>query len=420
MEKRRLLRLLVSLCLLTGILFSVTAHAEGGVIRYYAFDSWPGDPLYKEGFEELKAEFEALNPGFTLEISYDPWGTWTTKLPTMIASGNAPDVFLVNNPDFPAFANGGFFLDLTDHVDPDYFDEYFPGVLAMYTQRGRHLGIPYSTDCRVLWYNTEIFELAGLDPNQPPETWEEMKAAAAACSQVVTDRGQVYGFGMDLKLREMPTSSLLCAVDYSMIDTETFASRVLEDPFVDYLRLLADMKPYYEPDFNALDHQELSVLFAQQRVAMIIAGTWPTNVNPELEEADWYKFAMIPRMDESSPHGSFGGGFGMVVSAATEHPEQAVSLAKLMCSEKYNAKLMSDIPPTSTGVGQTKFGTNPKYEVWAEQIKYARQAQAVKTVFYSEIDLASWEMVSRVINGDISPEDAAKELDQAINDIVNQ
>ena len=91
-----------------------------------------------------------------------------------------------------------------------------------------------------------------------------------------------------------------------------------------------------------------------------------------------------------------------------------------MCSEKYNAKLMSDIPPTSTGVGQTKFGTNPKYEVWAEQIKYARQAQAVKTVFYSEIDLASWEMVSRVINGDISPEDAAKELDQAINDIVNQ
>ena len=81
---------------------------------------------------------------------------------------------------------------------------------------------------------------------------------------------------------------------------------------------------------------------------------------------------------------------------------------------------MSDIPPTTTGVGQTKFGTDPKYAVWAEQIKYARQAQAVKTIFYSEIDLAAWDAVSKVVNGEASPEEAALELDGIITDIIKQ
>jgi multiple sugar transport system substrate-binding protein len=385
---------------------------------YYGFSEWTADPAFAPVFEELKAKFAAENPGYEVEFQSDPWGTWETKYKVMFASGNAPDVFIVNNPDFPTFANSGYLLDLGTKMDANAFADYFPGILSMYKWNGKNMALPYTTDARVLWYNKDIFKQAGLDPEKPPTTWAELKQYAEQITKA-TD-GKVSGFGMDLGLKEFPSQSLFTASNGSIIsvdDAGKITPTVNTPEFKDYLQLLADMKPSYESDFATLDHLKLGTLFAQQKVGMVIAGTWITDQNPDIKGAAFIGQSLVPKRDASAPDGSFGGGFGIGISATSKHPDQAIKLAQLLTSVDFNARTMSDVPANNASLAVSKFATDPAYKIFMDQIKFARQSQP-KTLFYKEIDSAVYDTVSKVVMGGQSVDEGIADLEGKINKIT--
>ena len=72
-------------------------------------------------------------------------------------------------------------------------DVYIPAVASYYTTNdGNLLSMPFNSSTPVLFYNKDAFEKAGLDPDQPPETWSEVKAY----SQKIMDAGYDCGFSM--------------------------------------------------------------------------------------------------------------------------------------------------------------------------------------------------------------------------------
>jgi sn-glycerol 3-phosphate transport system substrate-binding protein len=66
---------------------------------------------------------------------------------------------------------------------------YIPAVASYYTNsKGQMLSFPFNSSTTVFWYNKDMFEKAGLDPNKPPKTWPEvvadmakLKAAGISC-----------------------------------------------------------------------------------------------------------------------------------------------------------------------------------------------------------------------------------------------
>src|SRR5436305_13355551 len=57
---------------------------------------------------------------------------------------------------------------------------YIPAVAGYYTNtKGQMLSFPFNSSTTVFWYNKDAFEKAGLDPNNPPATWQGVQAAAA-------------------------------------------------------------------------------------------------------------------------------------------------------------------------------------------------------------------------------------------------
>jgi len=57
---------------------------------------------------------------------------------------------------------------------------YIGAVAGYYTNRkGEMLSFPFNSSTTVFYYNKDVFEKAGLDPNRPPATWPEVMAAAA-------------------------------------------------------------------------------------------------------------------------------------------------------------------------------------------------------------------------------------------------
>lgn len=424
MGMKKIAYLLVVLFLIGSFsVFAAGSKQSGGsstgggpiTLTYYGFSDWTATEPWSKAYNDAKAQFEAENPGYKIELQSDPWGDWELKYKTMFASGNPADVFIVNNPDFPTFANSGNLLDLTPYADSSFFGGYFQGVQSMYQWRGKNMAIAFTTDCRILWYNKDIFTAAGLDPAKPPATWDDLLSYAKA----IKDKAGKYGYGMDLGLKEFPAQALFCASNGSVIKVDAsgkITPNVDTPEFRGYLQLLVNLKSTFEPDYANLDHHDVAKLFAQGQFGMIIGNT--------LEETDiytknFYAQALVPRMNASAPNGSFGGGFGIAVSNRTKAPEQAVKFAKLLTSPKYNAPAVSDVPASTAGLAVSQFASSQKYAVYRDQIQYARQAQP-KTLYYADIDAACYDTVVQVVVGGQSIDAAVTQLTNRINQIVNQ
>lgn len=386
---------------------------EDQVITFYGFSDWMDAEPFKEAYEQAKAEFEEENPGYTVELQSDPWGDWEQKYKTMFAAGNPADVFMVNNPDFPVFANSGNLLDLGEYTEDGYFDQFFPGVMSMYQWKEKNMAIPFTTDCRVLWYNKDIFEEAGLDPEKPPQTWEELVQYA----NQITEKTGKYGFGMDMGLKELPTASLYCASGSQLINVDeegNITPNVDTDEFRTYIQTLVDMKGAYEPDYATLDHHDVSTQFVEGQFGMIISNTLS---DTNIYETDWWGQALVPTMTADTEKGCFGGGFGIAVSSETEAPEAAVKFAQKLCDPEMNSKLMTDIPASQAGMDNSDYADNPNYEVVREQIKYAKQSMP-KTLYYSEIEAAAYDAVTSVVVGGADIDETITALENKINEIT--
>lgn len=70
---------------------------------------------------------------------------------------------------------------MADTGTPFDINAYLPAVVSYYTTPdGKLLSLPFNSSTPVLWYNKDAFKKAGLDPNNPPQTWAEMETAAKA------------------------------------------------------------------------------------------------------------------------------------------------------------------------------------------------------------------------------------------------
>lgn len=149
-----------------------------------------GTPL--EGFEALLAEYSDINPQIDFELTMVPGssevGPYQEKITSAIAGGTPPDLLHMNFP--PQFGEAGMLIALNDYADvtPGFdADDYFEGAWYRNTWRDKIWGLPVLVDCRALWWNKDIFEEVGLDPEVPPTTWAELEQMALKCNTVSAD-----------------------------------------------------------------------------------------------------------------------------------------------------------------------------------------------------------------------------------------
>lgn len=128
------------------------------------------------------AEFERRNPGVKVSIlSMGAGGMNPQKLMTAIVGKTPPD--LINQDRFTIgdWASRDTFMDLSPLIERDKNQpdgvrptDYYQPCWAEARYKGKVYAIPNSTDDRFLFYNKTLFREAGLDPNKPPRTWEEL------------------------------------------------------------------------------------------------------------------------------------------------------------------------------------------------------------------------------------------------------
>ena len=142
-----------------------------------------------KGYLGLMSDYQKANPSIKFQHTTVPFADLKQKLTQGAASGQLPDIIVIDNPDHSAFAQLGVLADLTDQVKAwGKSDQYFPGPWQSTVWKGKNYGAPNNSNCLALFYNKDMFSQAGLTP---PTTWDEMYAAAKKLSKT-----GVYGLSM--------------------------------------------------------------------------------------------------------------------------------------------------------------------------------------------------------------------------------
>ncbi|MEL6350871.1 MAG: sugar ABC transporter substrate-binding protein [Cyanobacteria bacterium J06627_28] len=145
-------------------------------------------PKFDDYFNTLISEFEAENPGTTVNWVDVPWADMETKILAAVSAGNAPDVVNLN-PNFASqLATRGAWLTLDDKLSDEEKAVYLPKIFEATQLNGDSFGFPWYLTARVTLYNTDIFEEAGVA--EPPATFEEL---ATVAKQIKDETGK-YAF----------------------------------------------------------------------------------------------------------------------------------------------------------------------------------------------------------------------------------
>jgi len=179
------------LTVLTMLLLTSVVAAEQ-IELGWAF--W-GDNVDFEVNQHLAQRFEAENPEVTVTLHHLTQG-YGDQLMTMIVGGVGPDIFMVAEWNFRGYAKDGLLTNLDPYIEKVGFDvdDFFPLVLQAYKYEGNQYGIPPRWGPMLLYYNTQLFDEAGVMRPHEEWTWDDFVDAGKKLTKGEGPDKQ-WGFG---------------------------------------------------------------------------------------------------------------------------------------------------------------------------------------------------------------------------------
>ncbi|WMS41162.1 extracellular solute-binding protein [Acuticoccus sp. MNP-M23] len=137
-----------------------------------------------DAIDQLIEKFEAEHPDITVKHTHFPYAQYRTKVAAAVLAGEGPDVVQLYYGWLPDFLDAGLLQPIPQSViDPAEVDaDFFPIVQKMKVD-GQYYGIPTAVRSLAMFYNKDLFEKAGLDPETPPATYDALVEAATAVSE---------------------------------------------------------------------------------------------------------------------------------------------------------------------------------------------------------------------------------------------
>ncbi|MDF2941322.1 MAG: transporter substrate-binding protein [Herbinix sp.] len=144
----------------------------------------------KQMMQTLIDGFNASQEEFVLSHVYVPFADYEKQLTLGVASGELPDLVILDGCDMASFISLGLFGDISEGTKDVAWDEYIAGPLSSTMMDGNHYGVPFATNCTALFYNKDLFDAASLAYPNENTTWDEFKTMAATLT-----KDGIYGFG---------------------------------------------------------------------------------------------------------------------------------------------------------------------------------------------------------------------------------
>jgi multiple sugar transport system substrate-binding protein len=262
-------------------------------------------------FNNQVAEFEKAYPNITVKSVQYQWTgpTFAAKL----AAGTLPTVFTVPFTDGRTLGENGQLADVTSQAKAlPYFSKYNPAVIAeATTSDGKVIALPTAAYAQALHYNRKLFSQAGLDPDKPPTTWDEVRADAKQIAEKTGKPGYV-----EMGKNDNTAGWILTTLAYSLggqmeSGTGTDAKATLDnDGTKQALQMLHAMRWDDNSMGSNFDYgwSDINQAFAAGKVGMYVSGSDVYNTLVSANKVDPSIYGVTTLPIEGSDAGVLGGG----------------------------------------------------------------------------------------------------------------
>jgi len=178
MKKKTRVRLLCGgLAAMLGLVVFVLLPAAAFAAEKQELVVWHSKATLRgKVWAKMVEEFNATHPNIHVTATYQGGYNQTIQKVTTAIAGNAtPDVAeLPQSHGIIEFAASGRLLPIEEFMPKGDKDDFPEGALARYSVGGKLYAIPNAVSTSLLYYNADLFKEAGLDPNKPPQTWDDV------------------------------------------------------------------------------------------------------------------------------------------------------------------------------------------------------------------------------------------------------
>lgn len=294
-------------------------------------------------FNEVAKDFEKENPGIKVDvqaISNDPF---KEKIKVVLGTDEAPDVFFTWPGEFTnRFIRAGKVMDLTERLNEDgWKDNFVQSQLEPFSYDDKYYGTPFRVDAKVFVYNKKIFKQAGVEV---PKSWEEfIEVLKRLDEEGITP----ISFGNQAP---WAISHYIGTLNQKMVpdnvrkeDYKPENGDFSNPGYVEALEKYEEMVPFFNENPNAIKHDEARISLFNSKSAMmyleIVEIPEIENMAPE-EFKENYGVFEFPVIEGGEGNQNYLTGYpeGFVVSANTEHPEEAVEFLKYLTGKEVGVK----------------------------------------------------------------------------------
>lgn len=285
--------------------------------------------------QALVDEFNATNEDqITIELTVVPFQEYLQKVSAAASGQNLPDLLAANVIDGPNYSQLGLWADLTDRIGGlEHADTLAPAHIDATTADGKTFAVPHVVDASALYYNKVLFEKAGLDPEDPPTTLEQVAEDAKAIAALGEGTGGLYlpgNCGGCLAFTVFPS---IWAADGTVMNDDgteaTLDSEEAADVLDIYHRMWADGSMI--PESRNEDGATQNAAFEAGTAGLALLGSKALGT---LKESDALQIGVTPIPGPDGGRSTFVGGDVLGISSTSEHADAAWSFLEWSLEEQ--------------------------------------------------------------------------------------
>ena len=321
-----------------------TVTAAKVPLRYWIWDS-----NQLPAVKTMVGLFSQHYPNIEVKIDVVDFGSYWSKMLTVMAAGTPPDVCWVNMPTFSVWSRRKLLVDLQPYVNSDKeavatAKAMWKPLIDAYTTNGHIYGLPRDYDTICVMYNEDAVAAAGLVAPMTIEkqwTWDTLAEYAKKLTLTQGETTKQWGFYATGSDQSCWLNFVYAAGgDVFKWNADGSDAFVLNSPeSAKAFQWLSDKrwKQAVSPDMKSDGGADS--MFTGGKVAMITQGDWPmVSYNKSIKKFRW-NIAEMPFTPDTNKRASVIHGLADVILPASKHKKEAFAFVKFMASKEAQAVL---------------------------------------------------------------------------------
>ena len=322
--KRLSIVLLPFIMLVLGFFF-VAEGAEKQIVNYWSRKTGPDQVVIQEAVET----FNRQNPQVEVKFQVMPWGAaYYSRIRTAILTGQPPEIF-----DIAPWLGTYFLPYVQTFTEADFAGlgikkaDYTAEAIDGVRYGDRFVGVPLSVLTLALYYNKDLFQKAGLDPEKPPKDLKEFLDYAKKLTRDTDGDGKIdqwgwmFGDSHSLNPNAWIWESILVSNGGSLLNKDLTRVAFEGKAGVDALQLLIDFA--YVQKVAPPELSDPTKAFVAGKLGMTVGGIW---MIPAYKGKVRFGTAPLPQLGSKRP-ASWG---SLDVYVFPKHTPASLAFAKWM------------------------------------------------------------------------------------------